>query len=362
MSSQLFQALQFRDLELENRIMLSPMCQYAASDGCASDWHLMHLGQFMLSGVGLVMIEMTNVQASGRITPYCLGLYSDQCESGLKRVIDYCRTLSDTPIGIQLAHAGRKGSSTPPWQGRKRIPENAGGWSTLGPSALSHNEAVPAPIVMSSVDIDQLVEDFVLAAQRADRVGIDAIELHAAHGYLLHQFLSPLANQRSDEYGGSAENRMRLLLRVFDAVRQAWPDQKPLGIRISAIDWMQGGLEITDSLTFADTLKQRGCDWIDVTSGGISYAENIQTGPGYQVEFSEAIRTGTGAQTIAVGMITGAQQAENIIAEGKADMVALARGMLFNPRWPWQAAIELGVELEYHDRYKRCAPANINAF
>ncbi|MEM7561897.1 MAG: NADH:flavin oxidoreductase/NADH oxidase [Pseudomonadota bacterium] len=362
MSSPLFEPFGLRDLQLENRIVLSPMCQYAATDGCAGDWHLMHLGQYAVSGVGLMMLEMTNVQAIGRITPHCLGLYDDQCEIALQRVVDYCRSISKTPMGIQLAHAGRKASSTPPWQGRKRLGTEQGGWSTVGPSALSHSDQIPDPDELRADQIAQLIEDFVSSAKRAQRIGFDAIELHGAHGYLLHQFLSPISNKRSDRYGGSRENRMRLLLEIFDAVRQVWPEQKPLGVRLSAIDWQEGGITLEDTIETARQLKARDCDWIDVTSGGISYQEKIETGPGYQVEFSAGVRSRSEMATIAVGMITQARQAESIIANGQADLVALARGMLFNPRWPWHAALQLGVDLDYHDRYKRCAPANMNPF
>ena len=362
MSSSLFSPFRLRDLELRNRIMLSPMCQYAAADGCAGDWHLMHLGQYMVSGLGLAMVEMTNVQANGRITPHCLGLYNDACETALGRVVDYCRGLGDTPMAVQLAHAGRKASSRPPWQGRERLSADEGGWQTVGPSAISHNDDAPPPVELTRGDITQLIDDFVAATHRAERIGFDAIELHGAHGYLLHQFLSPLSNQRGDEYGGSRENRMRLPLEVFDAVRAVWPGHKPLGMRLSAIDWADGGLTIDDTIVMANALKSRGCDWIDVSSGGISYAEKIETGPGYQVGFAEAVRAQTGVNTIAVGMITESRQAEQIIASGQADMVALARGLLFNPRWAWRAAIELGEEAEYPDRYQRCAPANLNAF
>ncbi|MFT5502323.1 MAG: 2,4-dienoyl-CoA reductase-like NADH-dependent reductase (Old Yellow Enzyme family) [Gammaproteobacteria bacterium] len=362
MSSQLFSPINFRDLKLSNRILLSPMCQYAATDGCAGDWHLMHLGQYMVSGVGMTMIEMTNVEARGRITPYCLGLFDDNCEAALDKVMRYCRQLSDTPIAIQLAHAGRKASCLSPWQGRKRLSVNEGGWKTVGPSSITHNDQVVAPDELSLTEIEGLVEAFVSAAVRADRLGIDAIELHAAHGYLLHQFLSPLSNQRQDDYGGSRDNRMRFPLQVFDAVRAVWPASKPLGIRLSALDWMDGGLTLDDSTYISAQFVKRACDWIDVSSGGISYAEKIETGPGYQVGFSGQIRKATAAKTIAVGMITEAEQAESIIQTGQADMVALARGLLFNPRWAWHAAIKLGEEFEYPDRYQRCAPANMNAF
>ena len=362
MSSALFSPIALRDLRLHNRIMLSPMCQYAAVDGCAGDWHLMHLGQYMVSGVGLVMVEMTNVQANGRITPNCLGLYDDACEAALQRVVDYCRGLSGTPMAVQLAHAGRKASSRPPWQGRQRLTADEGGWQTVGPSPISHKHDAPAPAELSRDDIEQLIDDFVAAARRAERIGFDAVELHGAHGYLLHQFLSPLANRRADDYGGSRENRMRLPLLVFDAVRNLWPAHKPLGMRLSAIDWADGGLTIEDTIAMAEALQARGCDWVDVSSGGIGYAEKIETGPGYQVGFAETVKAQTGVSTIAVGMITESAQAEKIVASGQADMVALARGLLFNPRWAWRAAIELGVEVEYPERYQRCAPANLNAF
>ena len=305
---------------------------------------------------------MTNVQANGRITPHCLGLYDDQCEAALQRVVDYCRSLSSTPMGIQLAHAGRKASSSPPWKGRKRLTQAQGGWSPVGPSALSHSDQIPPPAELGLAEISRLIEDFVSAARRADRIGFDAIELHGAHGYLLHQFLSPVSNHRNDRYGGSPENRRRLLLEVFDAVREIWPRHKPLGVRLSAIDWQPDGIAIEDTIETARQLKSRQCDWIDVSSGGISYQEKIETGPGYQVDFSAQVRSQSEIPTMAVGMITNARQAEAIIFNGQADLVALARGLLFNPRWPWHAAIELGVELEYPDRYKRCAPANMNPF
>ena len=232
----------------------------------------------------------------------------------------------------------------------------------MGPSAISHKDDAPAPRALSRDQIRQLVDDFVAAARRAERIGFDAIELHGAHGYLLHQFLSPLSNRRDDDYGGSRDNRMRLPLEVFDAVRDVWPAHKPLGMRLSAIDWADGGLTLEDTLVMAAALKSRGCDWVDVSSGGISYAERIETGPGYQVSFAAAVKARTGINTIAVGMITESRQAERIIASGQADLVALARGLLFNPRWPWRAAIELGAEVDYPERYQRCAPANLNAF
>ena len=354
MTSSLFSPFQIGSLTLDNRIVLSPMCQYAAADGCATDWHLMHLGQYSQSGLGLMFTEMTNVEPRGRITANCMGLYDDRTESSFKRVIDHCRSISDTPIGVQLAHAGRKSSSSVAWKGWKQLAENEGGWETVGPSAISHKPGARPPRELTLGEIEGLIEKFVRATERAARIGFDAIELHAAHGYLLHQFLSPIANQRDDDYGGSRENRWRIVLEIFDAVRAIWP--RPLGVRLSAIDWLEGGISIEDTVALAELLERRGCDFVDVSTGGISHREDIAVGPGYQVPFAERVRADTGLRTVAVGKITEPQQAEAIISQGQADMVALARGLLYNPRWPWHAADVLGVEIEYPDRYKRCSP------
>jgi len=341
-------------LTLPNRIVVSPMCQYSGRDGCASDWHLMHLGQFAVSGVGLVMVEMTNVEPRGRISPYCLGLYNDATEHALARVVNFCKDYGDAPIGIQLAHAGRKASVLPPWEGRKPVSINEGGWQPVGPSAISTGAVTPLPL--RTAEVDELIAKFAEAARRADRCGFDAIEIHAAHGYLLHQFLSPLANQREDRYGGSLENRMRFPLAVYRAMRDVWPADKPLGVRVSATDWVEGGWNLEQTLAFANELKALGCDWIDVSSGGLVKNQQIPVGPGYQVPFAERIRQDTGLTTIVVGMITEAAQAEAIIAEGKADMVALARGMLYDPRWTWHAAEALGAKIKYPNQYLRCRP------
>ncbi|MDX1430933.1 MAG: NADH:flavin oxidoreductase/NADH oxidase [Gammaproteobacteria bacterium] len=356
MGSQLFTPLELRGLHLRNRIVISPMCQYSASDGCAGDWHLMHLGQFSLSGSGLLFVEMTNVEARGRISPYCLGLYDDANERALARVMEFCRRYGNTPIGIQLAHAGRKASTLPPWEGRKRLlPEN-GGWVPVAPSAISGGGGDPPPAALGAQEIDALVEAFATSAARAERVGFAAIELHAAHGYLLHQFLSPLSNRRDDDYGGSLENRMRFPLAVFDAVRAAWPDDKPLGVRVSATDWIEDGWTLEDTIAFARELAARGCDWIDVSSGGLAPPDVIPTAPGYQVPFARAVRAATGLTTIAVGMITEPRQAEAIVGRGDADLVALARGMLHDPRWTWHAAEELGGDAPYPKQYERSRP------
>ncbi len=360
MSSNLFTPIELRGLRLDNRIVISPMCQYSADNGSAGDWHLMHLGQFSVSGAGLLIVEMTNIEARGRISPYCLGLYDDENERALARVVAFCRRYGNIKIGVQLAHAGRKASTLPPWQGRKPLPPGDGGWQTVSASAIAGNDGSPPPTALSGDEIPALMDAFAAATRRAHRIGFDAIELHGAHGYLLHQFLSPLSNQREDEYGGSLENRMRFPLAVYDAVRAAWPDHKPLGVRISATDYLRGGWRMEDSVAFGRQLNQRGCDWIDVSSGGIAAGEKIPVGPGYQVSFAEQIRSQTGLTTMAVGMITEPRQAEAIVSSGQADMVALARGMLYDPRWAWHAAAELGAEVAYPEQYQRCRPAKVS--
>ena len=354
--SALFTPIDLRGLRLANRIVVSPMCQYSAENGSVGDWHLMHLGQFAVSGAGMLIVEMTNVEARGRISPHCVGLYSDDNERAFARVLDFCRRHSTMGIGVQLAHAGRKASTLPPWQGRKALAPEDGGWQTVSASAIGSGAHMPPPAALSGDEISGLVDAFAGAARRAHRVGFDAIELHGAHGYLLHQFLSPLSNQRQDEYGGSLENRLRFPLQVYDAVRNQWPDHKPLGVRISAMDYLEGGWRMEDSVAFCRRLAERRCDWIDVSSGGIAAGEKIAAGPGYQVPFAEQIREQTGSTTMAVGMITQARQAEAIVANGQADMVALARGMLYEPRWAWHAAAELGAEVAYPNQYLRCQP------
>jgi NADPH2 dehydrogenase len=360
-TSALFQPISLRELRLPNRIMVSPMCQYSATEGNASDWHLIHLGQLALGGAGLLCIEATAVEAIGRITPNCLGLYSDDNESALRRLLAALRRHADTPLAIQLAHAGRKASSHTPWDGGKLIAREAGGWDPVAPSALPFSPSEPPPREMNAADLERVREAFVQAAQRAARLGIDAIELHAAHGYLLHEFLSPLANQRSDNYGGPLENRMRFPLEVFAAVRKVWPEAKPLGVRISASDWIDGGWDLAQSIEFAQRLKTLGCDWIDASSGGLAPEQKIALGPGYQVPFAEAIRKATGIPTIAVGLITEPRQAEDLIATGRADMVALARGMLYEPHWAWRAAAELGGAVQAPKQYWRAPPRGAEA-
>ncbi len=353
----LFDPLQLRDVALRNRIVVSPMCQYSAVDGCANDWHLVHWVQLLQSGAGMFTIEATAVTAEGRITYGCHGLYDDACERALATTLARARAQAPaTPVALQLAHAGRKASSQVPWDGGALIAVADGGWQPVAPTALAHSPGEPPPRALDAAEIDAIRAAFVMAAQRAERAGIDALELHMAHGYLLHEFLSPLSNHRNDRYGGDREGRMRLPLEIFDAVRAAWPAAKPLGARLSAVDWVDGGITLDDSIELARRLVARGCDWIDASSGGVSPAQKIPIGPGYQVAFAREIRRATGAVTMAVGLITDPRQAETIVATGDADMVALARALLWDPRWPWHAAAVLGATVPAPPQYWRSAP------
>ena len=359
--STLFSPFAIGSLPLKNRIVIAPMCQYSAVDGAATDWHRVHLGHLALSGAALLIIEATAVEAVGRITPACLGLWSDATEAALSRVLRSVRAHSPMPIAIQLGHAGRKASSHVPWQGGMLIaPDQPGGWRPLAPSALPHAEGEAAPQALDEAGMQRIVAAFADAARRAHRLGLDAIELHAAHGYLLHQFLSPIANARADAYGGSLENRLRLPLQVFDAVRAAVPAAMPVGVRLSATDWVDGGWDLEDSREFVRALQARGLDFLHVSSGGVSQQQKIPIGPGYQVGLAEQLKRETGAPTIAVGLITEPAQAEAIIASGQADLVALARGMLFDPRWPWHAAAQLGATVEAPPQYWRSMPRGMN--
>jgi 2,4-dienoyl-CoA reductase-like NADH-dependent reductase (Old Yellow Enzyme family) len=359
--SSLFAPIQLRGLTLQNRIMVAPMCQYSSDDGDANDWHFTHINSLALSGAGVFCIEATAVEASGRITPGCLGLYSDANEAALKPILASVRKRSKTAVMIQLAHAGRKASSHTPWDGGQLIPVAEGGWLPEGPSAIPHKESETPPLAFDTAGLKRVREAFVTAAKRAERLGIDAIEVHSAHGYLLHQFLSPISNKRTDQYGGSLQSRMRFPLEVFDAVRAAFPERKPVGLRLSSTDWVEGGWDLAQTIEYAHELKKRGVDWIDASSGGVSPLQKIPLGPGYQVQFAEAIKQATGLTTIAVGLITDAKQAEEIVASGKADMVALARGMLYDPRWGWHAAAELGGEVFAPPQYWRSQPSTQKA-
>ena len=355
--SLLFSPLSLGPLELSNRIVIAPMCQYSAHDGCVSDWHHIHLGNLALSGAGLLILEATAVEPRGRISHADLGLWNDDQEAALAALLASVRRWSAMPLGIQLAHAGRKASTTRPWDGGGAIPaDHPDGWTTVSASALAYDERHGVPRALDAAGIDALVAEFVRAAQRAERIGLDLVEIHAAHGYLLHQFLSPLSNAREDEYGGSLENRMRLVLRVFDAVRAAVSPTLAVGVRISARDWVGGGGALAQCRELARARDARGCHFIHVSSGGLDPRQAISAGPGYQVPFAEAIKAQVRMPVVAVGLITQPRQAEAVLAEGRADAVALARGILYDPRWPWHAAAELGATLAPAPQFLRCEP------
>jgi len=342
-------------LALPNRIVVAPMCQYSAVNGCATDWHLMHWGNLLNSGAGLFTIEATAVLPEGRITPACLGLWDDATCQALSDNLHRARKLApNTAVCIQLAHAGRKASSALPWQGAQQLPMGDGGWETFAPSATAYKDGETAPCAMNQAELDRVRDAFVVAAKRAEAMGIEAIEIHNAHGYLLHEFLSPLANQRTDEYGGSFENRIRYPLEVFAAVRAAFKGS--LGLRLSASDWVDGGWDGDQSAEFAKRLKALGCDFIHVSSGGMSPQQKITLAPGYQVPLARQVRAASGLPTMAVGLITEPQQAEDILQAGDADLIALARAFLYQPRWGWQAAAALGGQVEANPVYWRAPP------
>lgn len=347
-------------LTLSNRIVVAPMCQYSARNGEATDWHLMHWGNLLNSGAAMFTIEATAVLPEGRITPACLGLWDERTERALADTLQRARALAPaTAVCIQLAHAGRKASSALPWQGAQLLSPAQGGWETFAPSALPHLPSEPAPTALSLAQMDQVRDAFIRAAQRAARMGIDAVEIHCAHGYLLHEFLSPLANQRGDAYGGSFDNRIRFPLEVFAAVRQAFDGV--LGLRLSATDWVEGAWDVAQSAEFCKHLKEGGCDFIHVSSGGVSPTQKIVLGAGFQVPFARQLRQASGIATTAVGLITEAQAAEAILQAGDADLIALARAFLYQPRWGWQAAAALGGEVAASPAYWRCLPREAQA-
>lgn len=347
-------------LTLANRIVVAPMCQYSAVNGEAQDWHLMHWANLLNSGAALFIIEATGVVPEGRITPACLGLWDDRTEAALKDKLTRARQLAPaTPVFIQLAHAGRKASSATPWDGGQLLPVEKGGWDTVAPSAIAQLDGERLPHELSKEELQGLILAFVESAVRADRIGVDGIELHGAHGYLLHQFLSPIANQRTDEYGGSFENRIRFPLELFKAVRAAY--QGVLGVRISASDWIEGGWTPEETADFAVQLKAVGCDFVHISSAGISPKQKIAVGPNYQVPFAKIVKEKSGLPTMTVGLITDPQQAEDILQKGDADLVALARAFLYNPRWGWQAATALGGVVPSNERYWRCLPREAQA-
>ncbi|EIZ78997.1 putative oxidoreductase [Novosphingobium sp. Rr 2-17] len=353
----LFQPTCVGGLALDNRIIIAPMCQYSAVDGCMTDWHQIHLGHLALSGAALLTIEATAVVPGGRISYADVGLYDDATQAAMAKVLDSIRRHSDMPIAIQLSHAGRKASSNLPWLGGKQIPPaDANGWQTAAPSALGFADTDNPPVALDREALAQLVDAFASAARRAATLGIDAVQLHGAHGYLLHQFLSPLSNQREDEYGGSLENRMRFPLEVFDAVRGTFPADKPVTMRVSGTDWVEGGWDIGQTIAFAQALEERGCSAIHVSSGGLDPRQQIPVGPNYQVPLARAVKQATALPVVAVGLITEPEQAEAIVATGDADMIALARTILYDPRWPWHAAAELGAQVTAPNQYLRSQP------
>lgn len=359
--SKLFSELALGPLTLDNRIVIAPMCQYSAQDGIVQPWHHQHLGNLAQSGAGLLIVEASAVNPEGRITYADAGIWNDATREAWSEVLQSIRRYSPMPIAIQLAHAGRKASTEKPWLGGQVIAaDQPNGWQALAPSAMPYAEDNPVPEAMTSAQIDQVVDDFVAAAQRAVEAGFDAIELHAAHGYLMHQFLSPLSNHRDDQYGGSAEHRMRLPLRVFDAVKAVLPKQVALGVRISAVDWAEQGLALEQSVAFARALDERGCHFIHVSSGGLTEHQQIKAEPNYQVPFAEAIKAAVDMPVIAVGLITEPEQAESILTASQADGIAIARGILYDPRWPWHAAAALGDTVAAAPQYLRCQPRGLS--
>jgi len=350
----LFSPLTIRGVTLRNRIMMSPMCQYSSSDGFANDWHMTHLGSRAIGGAGLIIFEATGVAPEGRITPGDLGLWSDDHIDGLRRIVSFIHD-HGAVAGIQLAHAGRKASTARPWDGGKQLDENHGGWQTVAPSAIPFQPGERAPLALDGDGIKNIIASFKAAAGRAKAAGFKIVELHSAHGYLLHEFLSPISNRRTDEYGGPFENRIRLLVEVADAVRSVWPEENPLFTRISSTDYTEGGWTIGESVRLAEVLKNHGVDLIDCSSGGNVHDAVIPFGPGYQVPFSVEIRK-TGILTGAVGMITSAGQAEAILSEGKADLIIMARELLRNPYFALHAARELDENVSWPVQYLRAAP------
>jgi 2,4-dienoyl-CoA reductase-like NADH-dependent reductase (Old Yellow Enzyme family) len=354
----LFSPLQIGPVRVDNRIVVSPMCQYSADDGCASEWHLHHLVQMGISGAGLVMVEATAVERPGRITHNCLGLYSDANERALARVVAAIRASAPkaTKLGIQLAHAGRKGSAQVPWQGGRPLTSREDPWLTVAPSAIPAADGWPVPRALEEDEIEQIVDAFAAAAVRAVRLGFDVIELHMAHGYLIHEFQSPLSNRRTDRFGGSPEKRAVLASEIAVKVRANLPDRIALGARITGTDWVDGGLGSDDAVALARTLKRLGAHYVDVSSAGITQPANIPLKPGYQVAFAARVRKETGILTRAVGLIVEPFQADDIIAGGDADQIAMARAFLDNPRWPWHAAEKLEFNIERPPQYARSAP------
>lgn len=357
MASLLFTPIRMREVVFPNRIVVAPMTQFSANDGVAGDWHLVHLGQYGLSGAGTILTESCYVEPHARNAPSCLSLYNDDQEAGLARVISFIRDNGNGVFGVQLCHAGRKASAKTPEEGGGPKPISEGGYEAVAPSSVPVSPTWPNPRELTTGEVQGLVETFVSAAERADRAGASLIELHGAHGYLIHQFLSPISNKRTDKYGGSSENRMRFVLELFEAVRDAFPSGKPIGIRLSATDWVSGGWDVNNTVDLCRQLDAMGCDYVHISSGGLSPDQKILEGPGYQTGFAAEVKQSVKMAVVAVGQIHDARQAETILRTGQADMIALARPMIFNPRWPWKAAIELGDEVFYPRQYLRGHPS-----
>jgi 2,4-dienoyl-CoA reductase-like NADH-dependent reductase (Old Yellow Enzyme family) len=353
--SLLFSPLRIKNIEFKNRIVVSPMCQYSAEDGFANDWHLVHLGSRAVGGASLIISEAASVSPEGRISPGDVGIWKDEHISMLKRITSFIHD-NGSVAGIQLAHAGRKASFNAPWKEPKQLTAEEGGWQTVAPSAIPFNETDLIPEAMSIEGIEKVKADFKAATARAVAAGFKVLELHGAHGYLIHQFLSPLSNQRTDNYGGSFENRTRFLLELLAVVQEEWPAENPLFIRISATDWAEGGWTEEESVKLSAIVKNRGVDLIDVSSGGLAKQQQIPLSPGYQVQFAESIKKATGILTGAVGLITDAQQAEEILLSGQADLVLLAREFLRDPYFPLTASTEIDGDLKWPVQYERAKP------
>jgi 2,4-dienoyl-CoA reductase-like NADH-dependent reductase (Old Yellow Enzyme family) len=354
----LFEPIEIGGLPLANRIVIAPMCQYSAIDGQMSDWHVIHLGHLALSGAAVLTIEATAVEPEGRITYADVGLWNEPTEAAIARTLESVRRWSDIPIVIQVAHAGRKASTEVPWKGGEQLPpDHVRGWQTMAPSAIPFESGEHPPISLDRAGMTRIREAFAASAQRAARIGLNAVQIHAAHGYLLHEFLSPLSNRREDEYGGVLENRIRFPLEVFEAVRAAFPADRPVTVRVSGADWVEGGWDIEQTIVFAKALEARGCAAIHISSGGLDPRQQIPVGPGYQVPLARAVRQAVSMPVIAVGLITDYDQAEEIVRSGDADMIALARAILYDPRWPWHAAAHLGGHVKAPKQYWRSQPS-----
>ncbi|MGI9520688.1 MAG: NADH:flavin oxidoreductase/NADH oxidase [Hyphomicrobiaceae bacterium] len=357
MASKLFRPIELRGLTMPNRIVVAPMTQFSADDGVAGDWHFVHLGQFALSGAGLILTESCYVEPTSRNAPSCLSLYTDEQERAVSRVAGFINEFGNGAFGVQLCHAGRKASAKTPHEGGGPKPPSEGGYQAVAPSEVPISPAWPTPRALTVRDIQDIVTKFSASADRVARSGASVIELHGAHGYLLHQFMSPISNHRTDQYGGSLENRMRFPLEVFEAVRRVFPSDKPIGMRLSATDWVDGGWDVKSTVAISSELRALGCDYVHISSGGLSPDQEIVDGPGYQTGFAAEVKRVVDIPVITVGQISEPRQAETILQTGQADMVALARPMLFNPRWTWHAALELGEETFYPHQYRRGHPS-----